>query len=65
MLGHAGSRLRTDLMSDGGVAPLGKASRSLGSATMQQSGLTERFAFARAVSRLYELTSPGFQAARS
>ncbi|BDA42478.1 probable AFG1-like ATPase [Coccomyxa sp. Obi] len=53
-----GSRLRTDLMSDGGVAPLGQSSRSLVSATMQQSGLTEKFAFARAVSRLYELTSP-------
>lgn len=53
-----GSRLRTDLMSDGSVAPLGQASRSLVSATMQQSGLTEKFAFARAVSRLYELTSP-------
>lgn len=60
---HAGSRLRRDLMSDGSVAPLGDSSRSLGSATMQQSGLTEKFAFARAVSRLYELTSPEFQTA--
>ncbi|EIE20923.1 hypothetical protein COCSUDRAFT_57467 [Coccomyxa subellipsoidea C-169] len=58
-----GSRLRRDLMSDGSVAPLGDSSRSLGSATMQQSGLTEKFAFARAVSRLYELTSPEFQTA--
>lgn len=60
----AGSKLRTNLMSDGGVAPLAGSSQSLASATRQQSGMTEKFAFARAVSRLYELTSPRFRAAR-
>lgn len=44
-------------MRDGGVAPLAGTAQSLAATTAQQSGLGEAFAFARAVSRLYELTS--------
>ena len=47
-------------MADGSVAPLAAASASLVSATVQQSGQSEQFAFWRAVSRLFELTHPSF-----
>ncbi len=55
----AGGKLRTNLLAEGGVAPVHGASavRSLG-------GLEERFAFSRAVSRLYEMQSPRYLLAR-
>ena len=43
-------------MADGSVAPVASSSASLAALNASQSGLTEAFAFARAVSRLYELT---------
>lgn len=51
----AGSRLRRDVMSEGGVAPIFEA----GTATVTTKalgGLEEKFAFARAVSRLHEMS---------
>lgn len=53
----AGSRLRRDLLADGSVAPVAASSASAVALSRQQSGLTEQFAFARAISRLYELTT--------
>ncbi len=53
----AGSRLRRDLLADGSVAPVAASSASAAALSQQQSGLTESFAFRRAVSRLFELTA--------
>ena len=47
----AGAKLRRDLMGHGSVGAL-----DLNAAKSQHSGLAEQFAFARAVSRLFELT---------
>ena len=52
-----GGRLRRDLMRDGGVAPMA-TSASLAA----HSGAAERFAFARAVSRLAEMGTAGWVA---
>lgn len=59
-----GSKLRTDLMSDGGVAPVASTTTAAAEAAALLGGAEERFAFARAVSRLYEMQSPLFLAAR-
>lgn len=61
----AGSKLRTDLMSDGGVAPVASSTQAAAEAAALLGGAEEKFAFARAVSRLYEMQSPLFLAARA
>lgn len=50
-----GSRLRRDLMADGGVAPVAASAAEAAAAAQRLGGVEERFAFARAVSRLYEM----------
>jgi hypothetical protein len=45
------------LLADGSVAPVAASSASAAALSQQQSGLTESFAFRRAVSRLFELTA--------
>lgn len=59
-----GSKLRTDLMADGGVAPVISSTQAAAEAAALLGGAEEKFAFARAVSRLYEMQSPLFVAAR-
>ncbi|KAL4438248.1 hypothetical protein ABPG77_010609 [Micractinium sp. CCAP 211/92] len=53
-----GSRLRRNLMADGGVAPVAATAAEAAAAAQCLGGVEERFAFARAVSRLYEMQSP-------
>lgn len=50
-----GSRLRRDLTADGGVAPVAVTAAGAAAAALRMGGVEERFAFARAVSRLYEM----------
>lgn len=50
-----GSRLRRDLTADGGVAPVAATAAGAAAAALRMGGVEERFAFARAVSRLYEM----------
>ncbi|MEW5309365.1 MAG: hypothetical protein WDW38_001259 [Sanguina aurantia] len=57
----AGSGLRRDVLSDGGVAPVGVTSGSVRVATDLLGGMEEKFAFRRAVSRLYEMQSQHYQ----
>ena len=52
----AGTRLRRDLLTHGDVGALEGTNAALSAARSQHSGITEQFAFARAVSRLFELT---------
>ncbi len=52
----AGTKLRRDLLAQGSVGALEETNAALSAARSQHSGITEQFAFARAVSRLYELT---------
>jgi len=59
-----GSKLRTDLMADGGVAPVISSTQAAAEAAALLGGAEEKFAFARAVSRLYEMQSPLFVASR-
>jgi predicted ATPase len=51
-------------MSDGGVAPVIATTQAAAEAAALLGGAEEKFAFARAVSRLYEMQSPLFLAAR-
>lgn len=60
-----GSKLRTNLMVDGGVAPVASTPQAAAEAAALLGGAEERFAFARAVSRLYEMQSPLFAASRA
>lgn len=53
-----GSRLRRNLMADGGVAPVASCPQTAAAAANLLGGAEERFAFARAVSRLYEMQAP-------
>lgn len=53
----AGSRLRRNLMAEGGVAPVAATPLAAQAATQNLGGVEEKFAFARAVSRLYEMQS--------
>lgn len=48
-------------MAQGDTSSLDEQDPALSAARVQQSGVTEQFAFARAVSRLYELTHLGAQ----
>lgn len=50
-----GSRLRRNLMADGGVAPVAASPQQAAAAARMLGGEEERFAFARAVSRLHEM----------
>ena len=72
-----GARLRRDLLADGGVAPVAAGSGESGGGTgggaaaaaaavaAALGGAEERFAFARAVSRLYEMQSAMYVRARA
>eukprot|EP00775_Hariotina_reticulata_P001038 gene1038-1376_t len=59
-----GSRLRRNLMADGGVAPVASSMAAAAEAAALMGGMEEQFAFSRAVSRLYEMQSPLYAAAR-
>ncbi|PRW45179.1 lactation elevated 1 [Chlorella sorokiniana] len=59
-----GSKLRTDLTADGGVAPVAASATEAAAAARRLGGEEERFAFARAVSRLYEMQSELYLASR-
>ena len=60
----AGSRLRRDLMAEGGVAPVAVTAAAAQAATQNLGGVEEKFAFARAVSRLYEMQSDTYLKSR-
>ncbi|PSC70423.1 lactation elevated 1 isoform X1 [Micractinium conductrix] len=53
-----GSRLRRNLMADGSVAPVAASATAAAAAARTLGGEEERLAFARAVSRLYEMQTP-------
>lgn len=55
-----GSRLRRDVLADGGVAPVAADERAALAAAAELGGLEEKFAFQRAVSRLFEMQHPLF-----
>lgn len=55
-----GARLRRDATSSGGVAPVAATPAALTAAMGALGGAEERFAFRRAVSRLYEMQSPQY-----
>ncbi|GBF94229.1 hypothetical protein Rsub_06499 [Raphidocelis subcapitata] len=59
-----GARLRRDLMAEGGVAPVASSAPAAAAAADALGGAEERFAFARAVSRLYEMQGPLYARAR-
>lgn len=52
-------------MADGSVAPVAATATAITEATALLGGMEERFAFRRAVSRLYEMQSPLYAAAQS
>lgn len=54
---HAGGRLRRDVLAAGGVAPVASTPQALRMASAMLGGAEEKFAFARAVSRLCEMQS--------
>eukprot|EP00897_Mesotaenium_endlicherianum_P000235 jgi/Mesen1/10211/ME000077S09548 len=60
-----GSRLRTNVTVDAGVAPLGATEREKEGIQSQLSGREEHFAFRRAESRLIEMQSHSYVAAHS
>ncbi|GIL54549.1 hypothetical protein Vafri_10294, partial [Volvox africanus] len=55
-----GARLRRDVMSGGGVAPVAASPAALAAAMGALGGAEEQFAFRRAVSRLLEMQSPQY-----
>jgi len=59
-----GSRLRRNLMADGGVAPVAATPQAALAAAQALGGAEEQFAFARAVSRLWEMQSPLYLSSR-
>lgn len=59
-----GSKLRRDLMTDGGVAPVAVTAAAAQAAAQNLGGVEEKFAFARAVSRLYEMQSHAYLQSR-
>lgn len=61
----AGTKLRRDLLAHGDVGVLEANNAALSAAKSQHSGITEQFAFARAVSRLFELTQERAQHMRT
>ena len=60
----AGSRLRRDLMAEGGVAPVAATANAAMAAAQNLGGMEEKFAFKRAVSRLHEMQSETYLASR-
>ena len=52
-----GGRLRRNVLGEGGVAPVASTDKERIAAQAHLGGNEERFAFARAISRLYEMTS--------
>ncbi len=60
-----GSKLRTDLTADGSVAPVAASATEAAAAARRLGGEEERFAFARAVSRLHEMQSELYLASRA
>jgi len=54
---QTGTRLRRDTLAEGGVAPVAASEADARAAAAALGGAEERFAFARAVSRLYEMQS--------
>ncbi len=50
-----GSKLRRNLMADGSVAPVASTPEAAKATAYLLGGAEEKFAFARAVSRLYEI----------
>ena len=61
---HAGSRLRRDLMAEGGVAPVAVTASAAMDAAQNLGGMEEKFAFKRAVSRLHEMQSTTYLGSR-
>lgn len=59
----AGGRLRRNALEKGGVAPVGASSAARDAMLGMLSGQEERFAFGRAVSRLYEMQSEQYRMA--
>lgn len=59
------SKLRRDLMSSGGVAPVAATPASAKSAAAVLGGAEEQFAFSRAVSRLFEMQTALYQSHRA
>lgn len=59
-----GSRLRRDLMAEGGVAPVAATANAAMAAAQNLGGMEEKFAFKRAVSRLHEMQSETYLASR-
>lgn len=59
-----GSRLRRDLMADGGVAPVAASAEEAAAAHRRLGGAEEQFAFARACSRLHEMQTDLYLASR-
>jgi predicted ATPase len=59
-----GSRLRRDLLADGGVSPVAVAADVRAAIASALGGEEETFAFARAVSRLHEMQSTPYLASR-
>ena len=57
----SGGRLRRDLMREGGVAPLADSA----ALQIQLGGAEEKFAFARAISRLYEMQTDAYRCMRA
>jgi len=58
----AGARLRRDTSASGGVAPVATGAGAAADVTARLGGAEEKFAFARAVSRLHEMQSPVYLA---
>ena len=59
-----GRRLRRDATADGGVAPVAATPAAAAMAAAMLGGAEERFAFARAVSRLHEMQGELYLASR-
>uniref|UniRef100_A0A061S3B3 Lactation elevated protein 1-like n=1 Tax=Tetraselmis sp. GSL018 TaxID=582737 RepID=A0A061S3B3_9CHLO len=59
-----GGKLRRNVLADGGVAPVGSSQKALQAAAHHYGGMEEKFAFRRAVSRLYEMQTHGYLGSR-
>lgn len=60
-----GSRLRRDLVAEGGVAPVAGSAQEQLRLTAHMGGAEEQFAFRRAVSRLHEMQTPRYRQRRA
>ena len=59
-----GAKLRRDATAHGGVAPVAATEGGMKGAMAKLSGLEEKFAFRRAVSRLLEMQTPAYVRSR-